>query len=211
MRTLSEAFAEIADFLHLDADALNAYAAEDTCGGFDFDSSKSRWPGGSLWEVEGKTLYALSRALKPALSLELGTYHGASTAHLLAAGLQNGDAHGWLESIDRWEGAGDLVPTSLRQHWRIGYTEAVDYLRGRQAQNGYQMVFEDCIHSESEVYAIVTALRPHLDAGAVVIHHDSEHGDDGQQIQRALTRAGLAFRSWLIEPSDCGIAIWRHE
>ena len=72
-------------------------------------------------------------------------------------------------------------------------------------------VFEDLCHGESEVYAIVTALKPKLRAGAVVVHHDSEHGDDGAQIRRALNRAGVNYRSWLMSPSDCGLAIWRNE
>lgn len=206
---LDAALREIAAFLGLDADKLIAYAAEDTLGGFHYDPAQATFPGGSLWGVEGQVIYALVRALKPENALEMGTWQGASAVHLLSALERN--KQGSLASVDWWEGAGALVPEHLRHRWSMHYQEAVHYLyvSAWDAWGGF--VFEDCIHSESEVYAIVTALKPKLRKGAVVVHHDSEHGDDGQQIQRALTRAGANYRSWLIEPSDCGLAIWRAE
>lgn len=206
---LDDALCEIAAFLNLDAEALKAYAAEDTIGGFHPDAAQAAFPTGSLWRVEGQVLYALMRALQPSNALELGTLHGASTTHLLSAKLRNG--HGRLRSVDWWAGAGSMVRSDLRDGWDIRHEEAVTYLKALDGTHIYSFAYEDCIHSESEVYAIVTALRPALCKGAVVVHHDSEHGDDGDQIRRALTKAGVAFKSWLIEPSDCGIAIWKAE
>lgn len=206
---LDTALTEIAAFLDLDADALIAYAAEDTLGGFDPDPARATFPGGSLWGVEGQALYALVRALRPQHALELGTWKGASATHILSAQQRNG--YGALHSVDHWEGAGALVPDALRDWWMLTYMEAVAYIDTKLQRGKIGFVFEDCIHSESEVYAIVTALKPKLRKGAVVVHHDSEHGDDGMQIHRALDRAGVNYRSWLIEPSDCGIAIWRAE
>lgn len=200
---------EIAAFLGLDATTLVEFATDDRIGGFHDDPSKRSFPGGSLWEVEGKTLYALVRALRPQHALELGVLHGASSTHILAAQARNG--YGALYSVDWWEGAGTLVPVTLRDWWTLTHMEAVDYINHKVRRGEIGFVYEDCIHSESEVYAIVTALKPKLRKGAVVVHHDSEHGDDGQQIRRALERAGVNFKSWLIEPSDCGLAIWRAE
>ena len=203
---LNDALTEIAAFLRLDADALKAYADEDTLGGFHFDDAQSTFPGGSLWGVEGQVLYSLVRALKPENALELGTWHGASATHILAA--QGVNLCGVLDSVDHWEGAGALVPHELRSPWYLYHMEAVAFLRSDRSDDDYDFAYEDCIHSESEVYAIVTALKPKLKRGAVVVHHDSEHGDDGDQIRRALTRAGVNYRSWLISPSDCGLGIW---
>lgn len=206
---LDTALTEIAAFLDLNAAELIAYATEDTVGGFHFDALQSKWPGGSLWEVEGRTLYALVRALKPDFAMELGSWHGCSTTHLLAALNVN---RGRLQSVDKWEGAGDLVPEDMRSNWAITYSEAIEFIEQVDEKTlNIELVFEDCIHSESEVYAIVEALKPKLIHGAVVVHHDSEHGDDGQQIRRALDKSGVTYKSWLIEPSDCGIAIWRAE
>lgn len=206
---LDEALIDIAEFLDLDADKLKAYALEDTVGGFHPDPAQAAFPGGSLWRVEGQVLYALMRALQPEQALELGTWHGASTTHLLSAQKRNG--RGRLRSVDWWEGAGSMVRADLRYGWDMRYQEAVAYLKALDGTCIYGLAYEDCIHSETEVYAIVTALRPALCKGAVVVHHDSEHGDDGQQIRRALTRAGVNYRSWLIDPSDCGLGIWRCE
>lgn len=206
---LDDALTDIAAFLQLDADALKAYAAEDTLGGFHTDDAQSTFPGGSLWGVEGQVLYVLVRALRPQHALELGTWLGASATHILTAQQRNG--YGALYSVDHWEGAGALVPDELRDWWTMTYMEGVHYINTKLHRGKVGFAFEDCIHSESEVYAIVTALKPKLRPGAVVVHHDSEHGDDGQQIRRALTRAGVDYRSWLIEPADTGIAIWRHE
>jgi hypothetical protein len=205
---LSDTLTEIADFLALDADQLRAYADEDTLGGFHSEPSQATFPGGSLWGVEGQVLYALVRALKPREALELGTWHGASTTHLLTA-LKANVIPTLLDSVDVWEGAGSLVPHSLQYGWYMHYQEAVAFLKTFKGRRRlYSLAYEDCIHSEPEVYAIVTALKPKLSKGAVVVHHDSEHGDDGLKIKRGLERAGVDYRSWLIEPSDCGLAIW---
>lgn len=207
---LNTALTEIADFLSLDAQALIAYAAADDIGGFHFDPTQATFPGGSLWSVEGKVLYALVRALKPKNALELGTWHGASATHMLSAQLRNG--YGALYSVDHWEGAGTLVPDGLRDWWHITYADAVAYIDGKTHRRSIDFCFEDAIHSESEVYAIVTALKPKLKPGAVVVHHDSEHGDDGRQVKAGVTRAGITnWKSWLISPSDCGLLIWVNE
>lgn len=204
---LDDALAQIAAFLDLNPMTLMRYADEDLLGGYDPEPTRATFPGGSLWSVEGKVLYALVRALRPQHALELGTWHGASSTHILSA--QHENQFGALYSVDHWEGAGALVPEPLRDWWTLTYMEAVQYITTKLHKGKISFVFEDCIHSESEVYAIVTALKPKLRSGAVVVHHDSEHGDDGDQIRRALDRAGVDYRSWLIHPSDCGIAIWR--
>lgn len=204
---LDDALTEIAAFLDLNPLTLIQYADEDALGGYDPDPALAAFPGGSLWAVEGKVLYALTRAQRPQHALELGTWHGASSTHILEAQARN--QYGALYSVDHWEGAGTLVPERLHDWWTLTYMEAVQYIETKLHRGKISFVFEDCIHSESEVYAIVTALKPKLRSGAVVVHHDSEHGDDGEQIRRALDRAGVNYKSWLINPSDCGIAIWR--
>lgn len=203
--SLDDALSALADYLSLDVDELRAYAAEDTIGGFDFNPSKATFPGGSLWGVEGETIYALTRALQPVFALELGVWHGASTTHILSA-LKAND-RGQLMSVDWWEGAGSLVPRELTDRWSIHYREAVKFIQS--STRLYNLCYEDCIHSAEEVYAIVTALKPKLPPNALVIHHDSEHGDDGVNIKRGLAEAGIKdYLSLLIEPSDCGLLFW---
>lgn len=199
----------IADQLSLDPYTLETYALEDsTIGGYHSDPKQAKWISGSLWQVEGKILYALIRTLKPMAVLELGVHVGASTTHLRAAIEANG--YGYVTSIDKWEGAGAGIPARLASHGKLVFEDALTYIASLP-DNTIDFVFEDLIHSESEVYDVITALRPKLRKGAVVVHHDSEHGDDGEKVRAGIRQAGVTGgKSYAIEPSDCGLGIWRH-
>ena len=104
---LQNTLAAIAADWGFDADALIAYADEDEIGGY-----PERWPGGSLWSVEGQTLYALTRALKPARVVEFGTWQGCSGSHLAAALVAN--EHGTLVCVDPYPPAIDVFAPELR-------------------------------------------------------------------------------------------------
>lgn len=204
---LDAALTEIAAFLDLDDGALLAYAQSDDIGGYHSDATQAKWMSGSLWECEGKTLYALVRALRPAALLELGVHVGASTTHLRSAVQANLDG-GWVYSVDRLESAGALIPAYLSDYGNITYDWALQYI-SRLPDNSIDFAFEDLCHGAGEVYDVITALLPKLRKGAVVVHHDSEHGDDGVQVKRGIALAGVVnWRSWLIDPADTGIALW---
>lgn len=47
-------------------------------------------PGGSVWESEGRSIYVLTRILKPKRVLEIGNYRGVSSRHILQAVEKNG-------------------------------------------------------------------------------------------------------------------------
>ena len=196
-----------AAFLALDPQRLKAYAAEDRLGGFNHDSRLSMFPSGSLWAVEGQTLYALIRALRPRSILELGVHRGASTAHLRTAVRCN--EYGVVRSVDMWEGAGDLIPADLAGYGTLTYAHALPYIDALP-DNSIEFAFEDLCHGEDEVYDVATALLPKLRAGAVVAHHDSEHPTAGDKIKAGLRRAGVEFLSLRADPSDCGLAVWRN-
>lgn len=198
----------IADQLSLNPVALETYANEDMIGGFHSSPQQAKWISGSLWEVEGKILYALIRALKPMSVLELGVHVGASTTHLRTAIEANG--YGYVTSVDKWGGAGAGIPARLKPHGKLVFEDALTYIKSL-SDNSIDFCFEDMIHSESEVYDVITALRPKLRTDAVVVHHDSEHGDDGDKVRAGIARAGVTdWKSYAIAPSDCGLGIWRH-
>src|SRR5947209_4711129 len=113
--TLDQALATLAAQLGLDPQALIAYAAEDHIGGFNMDVNRRRWAPGSIWEVEGKVLYALVRALKPAHVVEIGTWFGCGASHILEALAMN--KKGKLTSIDTDPNAGSEILISLRKNW----------------------------------------------------------------------------------------------
>lgn len=207
MTPLNAALSALAEFLNLSADDLIAYASLDTLGGYSFDPEQATFPSGSLWGVEGSTLYALVRALKPATVYEFGAWRGASATHLRSAVRDNGS--GEVVSVDHWAGAGDLLPVDLLPYGRFVYAEAVSTL-ATLPDNSVDFAFEDAIHSDTEVRDICLGLQRVLKPGGVCVHHDSEHGDDGVKVRRGVRWAGVTeYISMLIEPSDCGLLAWR--
>lgn len=201
---LDAAIATIAAQVGVDAAALIAYAAEDTIGGY-----PDRWPTGSLWAVEGQVLYALTRALRPQWVVELGVHVGCSTTHLRSAVQRNGT--GRVTSVDQWSGAGRDIPAPLARFGALVFEEATAWLRTVPDQS-IDLLFEDCIHSESEVRDIWQLARQKCKPGALIVSHDSEHGDDGVQVRAGVKAAGFDNPlSLLIRPSDCGLIMARCE
>lgn len=203
----NETLTALETFLSIPEGTLIPFADEDTIGGFNFDPNASDWPVGSIWAVEGETLYALVRAFQPDTVLELGTNRGCSTSHLAAAVQRNGAGH--VVAVDVWGGAGDLILPELRNVIEQRFTDALDAIASFE-DGSLQFVFEDLLHGAEQVKAIIEALKPKLAPGAVVVHHDSEHGDDGVKVRSGITAAGVtSYASVLAAPSDCGLAVWR--
>jgi predicted O-methyltransferase YrrM len=202
---LDEALTMIAADIGLDADELIAYAAEDNIGGYHADESLSRWPIGSLWEVDGQVLYALVRALRPASIVEMGAHRGASTAHIAAALKANGT--GELYSVDILESTGDLLPDEYRDVVTFVYKDAVEYLNSTRRK--FDMAFEDMMHTAEQVLAVCGELKTRVRPGGLVLHHDSEHFVVGSEVRAGLEASGVAYRSVLIAPADTGLAWWR--
>ncbi len=191
-----------------DAAELIAYADEDNIGGFDFNANQSAWPGGSLWDVEGRTLFALVRAWRPRRILELGVHAGASTTHLRTAVSVNGVGH--VVSVDKWSGAGHGIPPELTDYGTLIFADAlatIDTLK----DGSIDMAFEDCIHSYVEVKAIYEALKPKMKKGGLLLSHDAMHPNEGEHVRRAIKDAGYEAIGYLTEPSDCGLSIARME
>ena len=211
---LEHTLARMADNYGLDAQQLIAYAAEDTVGGWTY---LGYWPGGSIWEVEGKILYALMRAIRPDQVLECGTRFGCSSTHILTA--MKANKRGKLTSVDAEsakdeigdDGFGSLVPASLRKRWT--------FIRPMTAQalldsdpTPWQVVFEDTDHTFDTTREILERLkgRPGVQ---YVISHDIAHPWVGPTMRQAWTAVfGEQDKDWHaydIEPSDCGFAVWR--
>ena len=204
---LDNALSALAAFLKLDAAELHEYARADNLGGWHPDEAQRQFAVGSLFAVEGQALYALVRALRPARVLELGVNHGASTTHLMSALHTNGS--GKLTSVDIWGGAGYAIPDSLKPLVNLVYADALEAIAALD-DNSVDFVFEDLLHGDEQTRLIIEALQPKLTPGAVVVHHDSEHGDDGVKVRAGIATAGISdYVSVLIEPSDCGLAVWQ--
>lgn len=197
--TLYEFFARISPALGTDADTLMRYAAEDEIGGFNLDAAQSRWIVGSIWEVEGKALYAIVRALKPRRVLEIGTRHGCSATHFLSALEANGE--GELTSIDIADFPGTMDET-LAKRWTFVRADALEWLPKNKKH--FDLIYEDGAHSfefTRDMLAASEKAKPKL-----VISHDGLHFLVGADIRKAWddVYGEGQYETALIAPSDCG-------
>lgn len=200
---LFEVFERMGAQLDVDPQVLMDYANEDQVGGYHENSALANWPCGSLWEVEGKVLYALTRFLRPKNVLEIGTYFGASSTHILSALKANNV--GKLTSLDLDPVHGDLIPADLKKRWKFVQAEAAHWI----AENNFKadLVYEDALHDLPGTITLLTAIRDVVKP-KVLVSHDAEHFIVGKDVRDAWDVAFEQYDTALIAPSDCGIA-WR--
>lgn len=205
-----EALVAVADYLSLDVAALREYAAEDTLGGWTY---LGYWPGGSIWEVEGRILYAIIRGLQPKSCFEAGTKFGCSASHILSALKAN--KKGTLTSVDpgfdtdlTTEGYGSLIPEPLKKKWKFNFGQrAEDFLDADSTP--FEFAYEDTDHTVPTTVAILSRLKAR-ESVKVIMSHDVCHPWAGYAIRDAWNEVfGNEWRPLCTEPSDCGLAIWR--
>lgn len=189
------------------------FAAQDPHGGYHADYDDG-FPSGSLWRVEGQFLYALIRALKPQNVLELGTWHGASATHILQGIKDIGG--GMLDCVDnRAYGdivIGNMIPDDLRPFATMHPTSLEEAIAiALEEKYTYDFIFEDAMHTVEQVELVWSAADRLLNPGGMIISHDAMHPIAGPVIREGIARAGYAdeARMVLIEPADCGFAVWR--
>lgn len=205
---LNDALTLIADQFHLDAQVLIEHAQEDNIGGWDADTHLYGWAAGSLWSVEGKVLYALVRALKPLLCVEFGTWHGCSASHIASALKANGV--GKLICVDHGGFGSVHIAPDLLSYIEFKSADLFDYLQSNLAACDF--IFEDAEHLPDQVAAVWgAAVHDGLLAnGGMIVSHDAMHYLVGENVQAGIAAAGIeGVLSILIEPSDCGLAVWR--
>lgn len=205
--------------LRIDPGQLIEYAREDTVGGYHWNSLHARWPVGSIFEVEGKILYALVRSLKPSTIVEIGGLWGCSTAHMAAALKANGG--GVITSVDSHAldaEHGGKIPDEYRNHVRLVSNDGEAYLNTLDDES-VDFVFSDADHATETTRRIAVAAKAKLRSGGVFVEHDASHdwailgdgnrvsADEGKAIRAGLDAAGLDYRVYLTEPSDCGFAV----
>lgn len=207
---LNDALTLIASKFDLDAQALIAYSAEDNIGGWDGNERLYNWAVGSLWSVEGKVLYALVRALKPRLCVEFGTWHGCSASHIAAALKANGA--GKLFCVDNGGFGNVHIAPDLLPFVKFVDLDLFDYL-GHKHATPIDFIFEDALHTSEQVEAVWSAAANGLlSSGGVIISHDAMHFLVGDDIQTGISAAGVTdVVSVLIEPGDCGLALWQKD
>lgn len=187
--------------------SLAYYADQDTIGGYHPDAAQAKWPVGSVFEVEGKLLYALVRALKPKKCVEIGLHYGCSATHISSALKANAVKGAKLTSIDR-ANSGTMIPDDLRPLINIVGGDGAEWLDA-QKDNSVDFIFEDADHSEDLSYRVGVLAQSKLKPGGVFVAHDAAHATVGADICAGYTRAGMDYEVYSIEPSDCGLLIWR--
>lgn len=214
---LNYALSQVAEQLSLDAKTLYAFAAEDEIGGFPASITPFvDWQGGSIWSVEGKFLYAITRAMQPENILECGTKWGCSTSHFLSAVYAN--ERGIVTSVDKGvdpdiphTSYGSRIPYALAGNWRFHFPmSAQDFIR--QDTTPFDMAYEDTIHQFAETAEILSLMKAR-ESVKVIISHDICHPWVGPEMRQAweavFGAAGNDWQAYCIEPSDCGLAVWR--
>jgi predicted O-methyltransferase YrrM len=201
---LTVALKRIADRFALDADELIAYAEEDAIGGYHHNEALAKFPGGSVWGVEGQVLYALIRVLKPKRVLEIGSWFGSSMFHMQAALQANGA--GKLTCVDtdfKFDmDMKDGVITTLVE------SDLFDYTWPRRGK--FDFVFADANATQAQITHIWEQFIKYAAPGAMIVNHDAAHFVVGERVNNGIREAGVNDHMIVaVAPADCGLAIWR--
>jgi len=204
MTALIDTLFQIEKYLGLELDSLMPYADMDDIGGYHPDEAQRKWWTGAIWEVEGKTLYAVIRALKPHTIVEIGSGTGCSSTHMAAALKANGGGH--VTTVDR--GNTPQIPADLQAYVTIEAGDGIDYL-ALLPDNSVDFILEDADHTTDMCHAIGELAKTKLKPGGVLMAHDAAHFAVGAEVKAGYDLAGLDFRVYLTDPSDCGWAVWK--
>jgi predicted O-methyltransferase YrrM len=204
MTALIDTLFQLEKYLGLELDSLMPYAEADNIGGYHPDAAQRKWWTGAIWEVEGKTLYALIRALQPETVVEVGSGTGCSSTHMAAALKANGGGH--VTTVDR--GNTPQIPADLQVFVTILPGDGIDYL-ALLPDNSVDFILEDADHTKDMCAAIGELAKTKLKPGGVLMAHDAAHFAVGADVKAGYDLAGLDFRVYLTDPSDCGWAVWK--
>jgi hypothetical protein len=204
MTALIDTLFQLEKQLGIELDTLLPFAELDDIGGYHPDPALRKWWVGAIFEVEGKTLYALIRALQPDTVVEIGSGTGCSATHISSALRDNG--HGHMTTVDR--GNTPQIPDEYHPYVTIQPGDGINYL-ALQPDNSIDFLLEDADHSTELCHAIGELAKTKLKPGGVLIVHDAAHWAVGSAIKAGYDLAGLDFRVFLTEPSDCGWLVWK--
>lgn len=204
---LYDAINQLASAYDLDTEDLQAFATMDTVGGFHADPAQRRWNTGAIWQVEGQVLYALIRATKPRFIVNLGVYQGCSLAHMMAAiqavQADNSKYKPVVVGVDLYH------PQSLPEGVEFLGMDAVQYVE-EQMPAKVDLLFEDLDHGVDSVRRVWSAFQAKAKKDAFILSHDAAHFLVGTDVRLGIVASGILDPLILaIEPSDCGLGIWR--
>lgn len=199
---LNEVCQDIQEKFNLDAATLlsHAHAAPHV-----HSVNDSIWPIGSIFPNEYRLLYALTRAIKPTLAIEAGTYWGCSATAILSALWD--EKCGELLSLDTMENMGGRIPGHYRSIWQGIHGDASSLLKSLSFANPCDFFFEDTEHTRESTIAIIGAAIPHMAKGAFMACHDPV---SRPAVLEGLAELGIKPEVYLLEGSNCGVALWQN-
>jgi hypothetical protein len=125
-----------------------------------------------LDDLEVEITYLLLRATRPAVVMELGTFHGWSTSWILSALRDNGE--GQLHSFDIIDNVRRNVPDELADgRWTFVQGDVKDTVGRVPADTAY--LFVDAAHNSRFARWYLRELFPRVPAGIPVSVHDVYH------------------------------------
>lgn len=204
MTALIDTLFQIEKQLKLELDSLMPYAEQDNIGGFHPDPAQRQWDMGAIFDVEGRTLYAVIRALQPDTVVEIGSGTGCSATHICSALRANG--HGHMTTVDR--GNTPNIPEDYHPFVTILPGDGINYL-ALQPDNSIDFILEDADHTTELCHAIGELAKTKLKPGGVLFIHDIEHWAVGADIRAGYDLAGMEVRRYKTDPSDCGWGVWQ--
>lgn len=216
---IQTALALMAQTWGFDNSKLQIYGIGTDIGGWHTSAERSKWPMGSIWEAEGKVLYALTRILDPQIVLDLGTYYGCSTTHIATALLHN-QSGGRLICVENGhQGVPQPgnIPLELQSMIEFVNDNAEDYVERPDLDwSQIGLVFEDTLHTAELTSRLWRSITARLKPGAMLVSHDAEHFSVGHAVKQGIMESGVQdWRSYAIETDGmdrqhlCGLAMWR--
>ena len=170
-------------------------------GGYHPDPTLSKWPAGSIFEVEGQRLYDLVVELKPSVVVELGGFYGCSTMWIAKALRDN--KKGKLYSIDNHINGGSwqLLPKTLQTKVK---TITADVFKDEIDIKNVDIFFDDGPHLKGTYKRVYDKFKPKM---AYVVH-DYMHRTVGRVVRPEFDAiVGKPDEVFFEPPTDCGLAI----
>ena len=144
--------------------------------------NSDEYRGWSMIYKDGKILYNLCKELKPKTTLEIGTYHGFSSAYLLSAIKDNN--YGFLYSVDprikhikiAYEHLKNISEDFELMEAFSAYIPSkyisCDYAVELTWDKSIDFLFVDGDHSTKSALSDLTKYEPYVNKGGLILCHD---------------------------------------
>ncbi|HEY42268.1 MAG TPA: class I SAM-dependent methyltransferase [Dehalococcoidia bacterium] len=148
---------------------------------------------GTIDEIQGTIVYAITRFSKPEVVLETGVASGISSAYILLAMENNNkgklysidlpfeegsESSQWATLLPKGEKSGWLIPQNLRHRWKLTLGKSSDTMPDLLKElESVDVFLHDSDHSYENMKWEFRTIWPHLRRGGVLLSHDIEQNE----------------------------------